>query len=159
MARAGLQYSLRTSGRSGRFCEQSHPVSVHEAGSRAIGALIGVGSEEIALRLGKVLRQLRAAVAVKVRERSRERGNRNSHLHGSCNQLAPGLLRPPHPCHELGVEQQVWEIGWRSNARMIESRKRARIMQPPFQIRAISRKLMSHAHSSDPARIRLMPCA
>ena len=37
----------------------------------------------------------------------------------------------------------------------MESRKRARMMQPPFQIRASSRRLMFHCHSCDPARMRL----
>src|ERR1035438_5140870 len=36
---------------------------------------------------------------------------------------------------------------------------RCALMQPPFQTRAISRRLMSHFHSFDPARMRLMPCA
>ena len=42
---------------------------------------------------------------------------------------------------------------------MIESRKRARMMQPPFQMRAISRMLMSHFHSAEPAWISAIPCA
>src|ERR1051325_123444 len=42
---------------------------------------------------------------------------------------------------------------------MIESRKRARMMQPPFQILAISRMLIPQLHSAEPAWISAIPCA
>src|SRR3954454_20894815 len=42
---------------------------------------------------------------------------------------------------------------------MIESRKRARMMQPAFQMRAISFMLMYQFHSFEPAWISAMPCA
>src|SRR5205085_6396374 len=46
-----------------------------------------------------------------------------------------------------------------SYARMIESRNFARMMQPAFQMRAISRMSMFHFHSAEPAWISAMPCA
>src|SRR5207249_3461552 len=49
--------------------------------------------------------------------------------------------------------------GRSSYARMIESRNFARMMQPAFQMRAISRMSMFQFHSFDPAWINAMPCA
>mmetsp|Transcript_37825 Transcript_37825/g.60653 ORF Transcript_37825/g.60653 Transcript_37825/m.60653 type:complete len:262 (+) Transcript_37825:394-1179(+) len=47
----------------------------------------------------------------------------------------------------------------RSYACLMRSRKRARMMQPPFQMRAISPRSRSQPCSTDLARMRFMPCA
>ena len=48
------------------FAQQTVPIGVNEGAVGVVGALIGVRSEEIALRLRKVLRQAGAAIAVEV---------------------------------------------------------------------------------------------
>ena len=53
---------------SGDFAESPAQSVWTKPPARAIGALIGVGPKEIALRLRQILRQLRAAIAVKVRQ-------------------------------------------------------------------------------------------
>src|ERR1035437_3623344 len=76
-----------------------------------VGALIGVRPEEIALRLGQVLRQLRAAIAVEIGKRRRHRRNWNSHLYGGGYQFAPRSLEPLQPGHELRIQQQTGQAG------------------------------------------------
>src|SRR5664280_1126640 len=84
---------------------------MHEFRAGPVGALIGVRSEEIALGLGQVLWQLRTAIAVEIRKRRRHRRNWNSHLYGGSYQLAPRSFELLQPRRELGIEQQIGQVG------------------------------------------------
>src|SRR5947209_2853880 len=86
------------------------PLAMYEWASRVVGALISVRAEEIALRLGQVLRQLRAAIAVKVRQCRRHRGNRNAEVSGSLHRGAPVRLRGFDALREFAIEQKIRQL-------------------------------------------------
>ncbi len=73
---------------------------------------------------------------------------------------APGRLEPVDALREIVVEQQVRQIAASARTRrMIVSRKRARMMQPPFQMRAISRRFDVPLLLARAGPISAMPCA
>lgn len=68
------------------------PVGVEELAAWFVGALVGVGTEEVALGLQQIRRQHGAAVAVVVSERGTEGRNRDAVDGGECHDLTPVLL-------------------------------------------------------------------
>ena len=83
------------------------PVEVEELTAGLVGALVSVGSEEVALGLQEVRRQRRRAVAVVVRERRAERGDRDAAKRGFGDHATPVALGALDFAVEKLVQQQV----------------------------------------------------
>ena len=67
--------------------------------------------------------------------------------------------RAARPLAKKGSTSSDSRLGFRSYAALMSPRKEARMMQPPFQMRAISPRLSPQFFSFDFARMRFMPCA
>src|SRR5215204_587165 len=90
--------------------QQLFPLRVDEAGVGAVGALVGVRAEEVALRLRQVERQVLGAVRVEVAERGREGRDGDAGLRGRGDDPTPVGLRTLNVGVELGVEQQIRQV-------------------------------------------------
>src|ERR1051325_11162968 len=106
-----LRGSLRTA-----YCllslllQQLLPLRVDDASVGAVGALVGVRAEEVALRLREVEREVLGAVRVEVAERGREGGDGDARLRGRGDHAPPVRLRALDVCVEVGVEQEIRQI-------------------------------------------------
>src|SRR5438270_7839494 len=93
------------------FAQQTVPIGVNEGAVGVVGALIGVRSEEIALRLRKVLRQAGAAIAVEVSQRSGKCRHRHSHFQRGAYHAAPGGLGRVDAAEKIVVQHQISQLG------------------------------------------------
>ena len=125
------------------------PLSVEVA--LFIDALVSMRSKEVALGLSQICRQARATVRVIVSQRCSKCWNRNTHAYS--------LL-------QNGTSMRGWKRKERKKRRkkngdtaLILSRKTARIMHPPFQMRAMEPNSNFHPLARPPSRIKFIPCA
>src|SRR5256714_13375881 len=81
------------------------PFSVENAG--LVDAFVGVGAEEIALRLQQIGRQTRRSVAIEITERRGKGGNRNTELDGMGNGDSPVVLGILEDVGEIGIEHEI----------------------------------------------------
>src|ERR1051325_9036642 len=106
-----LRGSLRTA-----YCllslllQQLLPLRVDDASVGAVGSLVGVRAEEVALRLREVEREILGAVRVEVAERGREGRDGNAGLRRRGDDPTPVGLRALNVGVELGVEQEVRQV-------------------------------------------------
>ena len=80
-------------------------------GSRAVSALVRVGTKEIALGLGEVGWKTTTAVGVVVSKTSRESRDRQANRDGELHHVTKGRLSLVHLLGELGIQQQGRELG------------------------------------------------
>ncbi len=86
------------------------PFRVEELAFGFVQALVGVGTEEVALGLEEVGGEAFGAVAVVVAEGGRERGNRDAVEGGDAHHFAPALLGLAEHVLEERVEHEVREL-------------------------------------------------
>ena len=84
---------------------------VEELAARLVGALVGVGAGNIALRLQEVGGQAFTAVAIVEGECGGEGRDRHAVEHGLGDGAAPGILAALQQAVEIIGEQQVGELG------------------------------------------------
>ena len=84
---------------------------MEELAAGLVDAFVGVRAEEVALGLKKVGGKAGRAVAVVVGEGGAEGRRRHAALGGERNDLAPVRLRRLECLVEVGVEQEVHEVG------------------------------------------------
>lgn len=84
---------------------------MEELSGRFVEAFIGMGAEIIALGLEEISREAFGAVAIVVAECGAERGCSDAKLDGGLDRVAPVGLRLADDVAEVGIENQVFEVG------------------------------------------------
>mmetsp|Transcript_16072 Transcript_16072/g.60802 ORF Transcript_16072/g.60802 Transcript_16072/m.60802 type:complete len:597 (+) Transcript_16072:1159-2949(+) len=87
------------------------PLGVDGLVGEPVGAVVGVGAEEVALSLHEVGGEAGAAVLVQVGERGGERGDGDAAGRGQRDDAAPGVLAGVDLGGELGVDEEVRQVG------------------------------------------------
>ena len=86
------------------------PVNVEEFATGLIDALVGMRAEKVALALEKILGEAVGAVAVVIRQRAAETGQRHTEFRAEGDDMPPVFLRAFDLAAEIRVEQQVCEL-------------------------------------------------
>src|SRR5581483_254149 len=93
------------------FLDQVLPLRMNEPKLGLVNPFIRVRAEEVALRLRQVERQVRGAVGVEVSEARRHRLHRDARRLRGRDGLPPARLGFEDPRLEVGVEQQIGQVG------------------------------------------------
>ena len=80
-------------------------------GARLVGALVGVGTEQVTLRLDEVRRQAVATNHVVVRQRTRRREERHPRRSAERHDASPGGIARADLFDEAGVKEEVRQVG------------------------------------------------